>query len=216
MRRSLAFSLLTAALVGSAGCQLIGATAYYLSPERKQPAHFTPTTNRLAIIIEPRSGIDVHPLFAQGLHEKIIELLAEQDVNERVAPYAEQLELRQTARGYASWSIQRIGRELGAEQVIYIEVTSFVMRRAPNYPTLEPRVAVQVKVIDANTVPGTSPRLWPTDGDGYELTMMRLQREVADRDEIDAEAVKLGRDLAQHVARIFYEHSLEETIPKEP
>ena len=214
MRRA-GLLLVAVGLTACAGCGPFRALAYYFSPERQQDAQFELTRNALAIVIDGAPGSDDHPLFRQALHDQVADLLREQKVNDEVVPYVRQLELQQRHRGeYHRWTIQRIGRELGAEQVIYIRVESFSLRDTPDYPVLTPRVTVRVKVIDANSPVGDA-RLWPEDGAGHPSECSRQASEATDAAHTDLVATKLGKDTAQFVGRLFFKHVVDEPIPRE-
>lgn len=207
--------LLLTLLSGALGCRQLGQLGYFFSPRQWQEARFELTQNRLAILIDGVAGREDHPLFRRGLHDKTAELLAEHEINDAVAPYSEQLELAARHPDYADWSIQKIGRELGAEQAIHIQLVEFELRETPTHPLLNPSASVRVKVIDVNAQPRLA-RLWPDDVGGHAIEVERRPREARSIRVIDAEAEKLGKDLAQHVARLFFKYDTEERIPTEP
>lgn len=206
--------VLLALLTAAIGCRQIGQLGVLFAGRQWQKAHFKPTENRIAIIIDGMRGGEDHPMFRRGLHEKVVELLEEEDVNHNIVPYVEQLELATREPDYANWSIQRIGRELDAEQVIYVQIVSFTLRETPNHPVLTPEATVSVKAIDVEAEPRMA-RLWPDSVEGYELDAKRQAREATSTAVIDAEAEKLGKDLGQYVARLFYKWDTEETVPRE-
>jgi hypothetical protein len=197
----------------SSGCQLVAMIGYLFSPERKQDALHELSAGRVAIVIDGVPGAPDHPEFRRHLHRKTAELLVENEAADLVASYDEVLELQSQHPEYYRWSIQRIGRELNARDVIYIRITEFQLREATGHPLMSPKAAVRVKVIDA-TAPATEARIWPDDIEGFPLDVTRQPKEAGDMRTLDAEARKIGIDLAQYVARLFYEHSLETTVPK--
>jgi hypothetical protein len=206
--------LVAVGLTVCSGCGPLRALAYYLSPERQQDAQFELTRNALAIVVDGAPGADDHPLFRQALHDQLADLLGEHKVNDRVVPYVRQLELQQQHADYRRWSIQRIGRELGAEQVVYLRIETFSLRDTPDYPVLTPRAKVRVKVIDANSPVGDA-RLWPEDSAGFPIECSRQAGEATDVAQTDLAATKLGKDTAQFVGRLFFKHVVDEPIPRE-
>ena len=217
MRRRFALATATWAvlLVLQGGCNWVKAAAYYFGPERRQEAHIVLTAAPLAVVIDGSPRTDDHPLFRRALHQKVVELFEANGVNEQVVPYARQLALQQEHPDYRRWSLQRIGRELEVAQVVQLQIVEFRMRDRPDYPVLQPEVKLRIKVIDTQASPADA-RVWPAEVDGFELEVKRLPSEAGDMELIDTTARKLGVDTAQWVARLFYEHSLEETVPVEP
>ncbi|MBN2447867.1 MAG: hypothetical protein JXO22_14135 [Phycisphaerae bacterium] len=214
-RKIMALTALGAALTVLSGCaNILGAMSYYLSPEHRQAALYEPTTNALAIIIDGAPTEPDHPLFRQALHDKIVALFRENNVNDDVVPYADQLDLQQRMPDYSSLTIQRIGRELGVEQVIHLQITSFSFRDTPSHPLVNPHVTLRVKVVDCNG-PAKTARLWPETSEGWEVECSRPAQEASTVQALDEAAAKLGNDTAQLVARLFYDHTLEERVPTE-
>jgi hypothetical protein len=196
------------------GCQLLGAVAYYFSPRHIQKAEFELTAGRLAIVIDPARSEYDNPVFSQALHAKLAEIFQQQKVNSQIVPYRETTDLRRANPDFASWSIQRVGRALSAEHVLYLRVDSFQLRESPGHPVIAPSVTLRAKVVGAQAPPPHT-RLWPTEAEGRTITCSRDPQEATDAELIDAEAMKLGRDTAQLVSRFFFDVDLEEPVPKE-
>ncbi len=198
-----------------AGCNWLTAFAYYFSPERTEPAQFVLSKAPLAIVIDGAPSGDDHPLLRRALHRQIVELFEQNGVNDQVIPYARQLDLQQANPDFAQWPLQRIGRKLGAAQVIHLQIVQFQLRESPDFPMLQPLVRLHVRVIDTHA-PAREARLWPPGRGGHEIEVTRHASEVGGYEATDAEVVKLGKDAGQWVARLFYDYSLEEPVPVEP
>lgn len=197
------------------GCNWFEGLFHLMRPEQRKDAEVTLTKNDLAIVITGSRQAADHPLFRSALHDRLADLLREHEVNASVIAYNEELELAQKHRDYRNWSITRIGRALGVEQVIHIYVPHFRLLSTPDYPVIEPEVTVRVTVVDVNAPPGMV-RLWPNDPSGREVTVSRRPTENSGPEAVDTAARKLGRDVAAQVALFFYEHSLEQPIKPEP
>ena len=214
-RKIFALATLGAALTVLSGCaNILGAMSYYLSPEHRQAALYEPTTNAMAIVIDGAPTEPDHPLFRRALHDKIVALFRENGVNNNIVAYAKQLDLRQREPDYDHLTIQSIGTRLGVEQVIHLQITTFSFRDTPTHPLVNPHVALRVKVIDCNG-PAKTARLWPESSEGWEIECSRPAQEATTVQALDETATKLGNDTAQLVARLFYDHSVEERIPTE-
>jgi hypothetical protein len=212
MRAALA-GLVVLLLPGLAGCQLVSAMTYMFNPEQKVAAEFTPTHERLAIVMDTAPGLPDNAVFRQALHDRLVTLLHEHKLCDDVAPYTAQLDLQSRYPDYARWSVPRIGRELRAVQVLYVRIVALTLRETPDYPVFEPRVRVRLSAHDP-TPPGK--RLWPSDPDGRELEVTCPPEEGGGPAQEDRVVQKLGRSVAEHAIRLFYEHPADDKPPIEP
>lgn len=196
------------------GCNVFGAMVYYLSPRQMRDAEFELAEGRVAMVIECARLEEENPVFARALSDKVNDLFTQHKVPTRIIPYRELAALRRANPDYQSWSIQRIGRELGAEQVLYARLDTLRFRETPDHPILSPYAAMRLKVIGTNELKNQA-RLWPEDRHGREVTCSRPPVEAVDFEVSDAEAAKLGRDAAQIVARLFFRWDKEEMPQRE-
>ena len=198
-----------------AGCDAVRAIGYSLAPEQKTSAEFTLTKQRLAIVVDVATGQPDYPLFRQALHDRLAALLREHKLTDDIPPYAAQLDLQARFPDYPHWSVQRIGRELHAAQVLYIRVTGLTLRETPEYPVLEPKARVRLLVLDPQAS-SEKARLWPADQDGKELEATCTAEEASDKSREDQLVQRLGRAVAEHAVRLFYEHPTDDKPPTEP
>jgi hypothetical protein len=216
MRRAAA--VVSAGLLGTAlvGCNLLGPIAYYLGPPRVQKAEFALTDRgRVAVVVDYVRREQENPVFTQALVEKLIEIFREKKSSTRLVPPEELLELRRTHRDFSGWSLQRIGRELNAEQVLWLRVENLTLRLAPDDPVLYPRVVLRVAVIGSDRPP-ERPRLWPEEPEGREVSCSRPPQEAGDFHTQDLAAISLARDTAHLLATLFFDTDLEQPLPREP
>jgi hypothetical protein len=199
-----------------AGCKPIAALGILMSPRQWQKAEFELTTGRLAIVMDSARATEANPVFERTLHEGIAEYLRDNKVPSHVIPYDDVIRLRQAHADFASWSLQRIGRELDADQVLSVQIDRLRARPATNPPVVSPHVELRLKVVG---VSDAGPRLWPdknADPNGRTVTHDRQAREADTVDAIDTETTKLARETAYYVARYFYKYDTEENPPREP
>lgn len=215
-RAPFTFSGLLALLVLSAGCNIFGPLAILTAPRQIQKAEFKLTHERLAVLIDYARPGDDNPVFAQAFHERLAEIFREEKVNEQLVPFEDVQRLRQQTRDFANWSVQKIGRELGATQVLVVRLERLSLRPRPEHPILEPVVEMRVKVIGTDA-PENAPRLWPSaqEREARLLTRTRPPVDQVDPVTTDAEAAKLGRDAGLLVAMHFYDVDKEEPTPWE-
>jgi len=211
-RRAVLGLLATAALLSTPGCQGLGALIYYFRPRQFHKPEVK-LADRVAIFIEYARAEQNHPLFSRTLYDRIVELWREQKIKAEVVPFQQAADL-QRSEDFADWSLQRVGRHLGAEQVLYIRVEELFLRRSVGAPIVEPSVALRVKLI-GTTEPAPHARLWPAATEGQSIAHHRDPQDAPTMDAVDAAAVKLARETAYFVARNFYRYDLEEKPPRE-
>lgn len=216
-RRPLGALVATAALLAATGCNILGPLGYLFAPPQIKKADFKLTKGRLLVLVEYARPEDENPVFTQAFRERLAELLRERKVNDQLVPYAEFARMQQEREDFDQWSVQRVGRALQAEQVLYVRVTRLTLRPAPDYPLLEPEVRLALKVIGMSDDPKAA-RLWPpgSEREGHTLERARPPQEAMDARGLDAETRKLARDAAQLVVMPFYDVDTEEPVGWEP
>lgn len=194
---------------------MIGAIVYFLSPPQIRKAEFELTKGRLAIHIDSRGQSRNNPLFEHELHQTLSEIFKEKKLNAKIVPHARMLDLRQSSADFAKWSVQKIGRELHAEQVLYIMIDNLHTRERPDHPILHPRVELRARLVGVQA-PAAHPVLWPVDDPaGREISAAQQPQEAGNINRDDAAIAKLARNAAQEIASYFYDLDLEDGPPKE-
>ena len=198
----------------TAGCNVLGPIAYYLGPQRIQkPEYKLSETRPVALVIEAASPAANQPVFNETLSESFLRVMSDKKSKVRFVPPRQVAELRRRP-DYASWSLQRIGRELEASEVLHVLVEELVVRENPVDPVISPRVLLRIKVIGVDQ-PSRSPRLWPDNELGQELICTRPPQEALTAQEVDAALIKLARDTSHRLAVFFTETDLETPLPTE-
>ncbi len=215
-RHAAAAVLLTLAGL-TAGCNILVPIAYYFRPrEIQKPQYEFPRNSRVAVVIEARNPRYENPVFNEALYERVVTLLRDGKSPVTVLPLREVIELRHANAGFAKWSLQRIGRTLGADHVLYLRIDRLVIRPSRDYPILTPEVDLHLKLIGVPE-PAVHARLWPGAKEGHPVSCRRQVAEIADSnpDAADIEARKLGYDTAYWVTMPFIKVDLEEPPPVE-
>lgn len=202
-------------LCTSTGCNILGPAAYYLGPRRIQKAEFKLTEGRLAVVIEAVRPEQDNPVFNQALFDKLAEIFREQKIESALVSHREVLELRQAHPDFEKWSLQRIGRELRAEQVLYLRIENLQLRETPDHPLVTPEISLCSKVVGVHA-PTPHARLWPEEAEGRAISCKRPSKEATDTEVVDTEAWKLAHDTAHLVSHPFFDVDLEERTPREP
>ncbi len=203
-----------AAFAGSAGCRTIGALGVLTAPRQIQKHEYELTNGRLAVLIETARPESDSPVFNEALQQRFSEILRDKGFQTRIIPREELLRLRQGNADFSRWTLQKIGREVNAQEVLYLRIDELHVREGPDSPMISPKVNLRVKII-APELPPEQARLWPPDRLGRAIECSRQQEEYAGPASVDTAASKLGKDTAWLVARLFFDWDLEETTPRE-
>ncbi len=212
-RRMLPFvaAILTTAIV--AGCNYVVPIAYIVSPEPTVPAEYTPNDVKTVVFIDDRENL-INPISLRRVvvDQVTEELLKHEVVTTMVSPRDATAVASQSDTSEELMPIGEIGRNVGADQVIYIVIESFV----PSVDGITPRAGAiaYVKLIDVvNEV-----RLFPTGEDGNTLHSVRtMTGELPDElyqsrgqrmKVLEMLAVELGSD----IAKVFYEHKPDDAL----
>ncbi len=212
------FAVLLSLLGLAAGCNVISAIAYYFRPrEIQKPQYEFPADSRVAIVIEAARPGEENPVFNQALYERVVEMLREGKSKAAILPLRAVTDLRRADPDFNKWSLQKVGRALQADHVLYIRIDRLLIRQSPDYPILTPAVDLHLKLIGVGQPP-VHARLWPEAKEGYPVSCARQTTEAADTgpDAGDLEARKLAYDTAYYVTMPFIEVDLEQPPPVEP
>ena len=204
-------------LLGLSGCNLVAAVGILTAPPQIKKAEYRLAPGRLAVLIETARPEEDHPVFAQAFHDRLVDEFRQHKIRAQVVSRDEVQRARQENPDFARWSVQRVGRWLLADQVLYVRIESLQLYEAPGSPLLAPRVQMRVRVIGVNE-PEETARLWPgpEEPGGRLMQRTRQPKEAIDSVLIDAEAAKLGREAAFLVAMPFRDVDLEQKPPWEP
>ncbi|MGD8454391.1 MAG: hypothetical protein PVJ57_21465 [Phycisphaerae bacterium] len=210
--------LLMAAAAPLAGCKMVAALGVLFAPRQWQDPEFKFTEGQLAILIDYARPAQMNPVFDLNLHKQLSDLLRTNKVPSRIVPYDDVTALRQKNSDFSSWSIQRTGSALKADQVLCIRILDLQALPNANQAVLAPEATLTLKVIGVNE-PTVHARLWPdrdAEPDGRQVTHHRQPFEPETAELIDRETAKLARETAYYVARHFYRYDAEENPPREP
>jgi hypothetical protein len=184
-------------------------------PPRVQKAEFLLGKGPLVIFIESAAADGSMPLFERELHVKLDEIFRAERISSNIVPHSRVQSLPQRHPDFRSWSLQKIGRTLGADQLLYVRIQELRVRESPDHPLLSPMARLELKVIDVKAPPSRA-RVWPENGARELRPITRQAEEVSSRERTDMAIVKLARDAAQEVAMPFYNVDLERPSRREP
>lgn len=210
-RRAAIVTLLSSA-VFAGGCGLAGYVAGVM-PRWIEPVYEPADTLTVVVVDDPAQQL---PTIrdASLIADRVALRLREERIITRFVESARVDELRLGEPGFAQWSLTRIGAELGAAQVIFVNVTS--MAFPGDAGMVRPIASAQVKVLDV----GTDRRVFPDpdrrgDMAGYPVSTAMFFNDVSPTSGVDVNILRrdLALELAEDVAELFYKHADEQEPP---
>ncbi len=191
----------------ASGCELPGYVAQVVVGPPKIPAVYELMDRPTVVVVDDyHQKLPGMPL-ASLMAGRTGEALVDNDAVETLIPSTTIDTLRSRHEDFRKWPIDRIGRQVGAEQVIYISIERFGM--TDEQQILRPRVDVRVKVIDV--AGGT--RMFPAgEAQGYPVITTRYYSDMegASAGTQMYLANRLMEDAAAKIAKLFYKHKQPE------
>lgn len=204
---------LGAAVAGLPGCNIVAPALYAVDGAGKIDAEHELAEVRTVVFVDDRRNVFPRTALRTSIGEAIAkDLLARKLVPSIVSPRDAIALARQKESGTKPLSIAAIGRELDAQQVLYVQLVSFSLAgdgaSADSGFGMRPTATCRVKVIDCvanvRTYPisdiGESGRLVTSrirEVDTEGLRTVAARRAVEDR---------LAARMAIDIAELFYEH----------
>ena len=193
--------------VGVAGCNIVVPVAYVIEGPGMIPAEYTLRETSTAVFIEDSENKLPRTALRGILGVEITQLLIENKVMS-AGMFVDARDMIGLVRAMETSgrraSIERIGREAGVEQVIYVKIEGFALTLDGVTP--RPTAVCSVKVLDLAA--GT--RVYPIDNKNGRETVGQLREVDPARFESFAKARLIEDELAvrlgRNVAQIFYEH----------
>jgi len=211
--RTISIAILITAAVSLIGCQIGGFVMSNVLPRPKIPAAFEPPDQPTAVLVDDPHRllptVQLMPIIAGQVGGE----LEDNEVISEVIPPSLIEDLRASEPEFARWPIDKIGRRVGARQVIYILIESYEMLETDTSEIYRPTASVRVKVVDV----ATGDRLFPkSDALGYPVTVQKHYRDAHDVGVGDRAVMarQLAARVGEDIARLFYEHKQPEVGSK--
>jgi len=201
-------ALISACSVLQVSCNYLGPLAYVTQPEQTVPAEYELPDRPTVVFVDDREGKLVPVGLRDVIAEKISEdMMVQNVVSTTIRPRDAIALARSRDRKNELLPIDAIGRAVGAEQVIYIEIDSFTESPDNYQPT--PQATARVKVIDVVE----QQRLFPADqSNSFDFYTVNTQIEEVDRQLYRSASTRrairemLARQLGTRIGQLFYEH----------
>jgi hypothetical protein len=196
-----------------AGCSETGALLYFLGAGRgrKVEAQYRLGDGPIAILIDDiEARVDYPPTFGFLFDELAQELLRNKAAT-KIVPRQTVDQLRQSLPDFEKRGAREVGELAGADQVLWIEVQDFLAEEQVADALSAAYMNVSVKVLNAREKQNRSRvRLWPLNPKGQPVGVTLTASEVQVEKTKKAISQELATRLAVQIARLFYEHRLDD------
>ena len=200
-------------LLAVAGCNIVAPAYYLIHGPPRTPAVYTLEDRPTVVFVDDRANAIQRS--SEYLRRRIADtasrVLMEKELVEVTIRPQDALSLaKRNDRHGEVMPIDAIGRALGAEQVIYVQVLGF--RETPDGVTPRPIAVAQVKVIDAVSrtklfpAPEAETDAWPLE---VAMTPVSMDAYASDGSRMVILEM-LADETGERLAKLFYEHETKE------
>jgi len=186
------------------GCQGIFWLVNVLAPPQKVEALFEPPKGKVFLVFvdDIVNPVDYQPI-KQKLTDKLNEKLIQNQTAAETIRYQRLVELMADTPNFHELGVVNVGRRLGAEVVLYVQIDRFSLKESDVSPLWKGEFHTTVRVVD---VKGQD-NLWPTDRMGYPVPPLKLRPAQEDSPSYgETVAQKLADKMADRIANLFHEH----------
>ncbi|MCH8878798.1 MAG: hypothetical protein IID34_02815 [Planctomycetes bacterium] len=194
-------------LTGCAG-ETFGGLLYhlFLPHSFKVAAEFKLADGPLLILVDDDWDQLTWPPARDLLIDEIGKHLRQAKAVKRVFPSQKVNALRRVDPKFNERSISELGKDLGAKQVLWLQVREFVA--TTNFDTVSEaaRCTLRVKVFDPHSKSKAEMRLWPASREGWYVTAKKSARDLTEYERNEDIARMLITEAAEDIAKLFYDH----------
>ncbi len=208
----------TLGLVAAAGaalssCNIVGPAAYLIGGQPKVDAQFALSDRPTVVFVDDPENILPARRLRRLIGDRVAQELMVKKLVSITISSADAMAVAGRERFGEQMPIDAIGRAVGAEQVLFINMVAFSL--SPEGITPRPSGACQVKVIDVTN----RERLFPTEDSGFasssgypvQVAMRQVSleryRTTSSRRRINEQ---LANEIADQITKVFYRH-----VPRE-
>ncbi|MCP4592977.1 MAG: hypothetical protein GY842_19755 [bacterium] len=201
----------TAALAGC-GAQA-GGLLYFMGAGRLHTieAEYTLAPGSLLILVDDLDERLTWGPARDRIAEELSKELLEHEAAEKIITPESVKRYRRTHPDFDELKCNQVGRLLGADQVLWLEVKAFYAEEEIHDTTHAASLSVTIRVIDPNERKDRHKvRLWPVNREGKPVAVQLTSNKVTSLRTKDAIAGELARQLAKDIAKLFYDHSFQD------
>ena len=211
LKRALALGVvLGAATLPSCSSMLAWTVASFAPPQKVKPVFVPPKDKKVLVFVDDmRTPVSYEPI-KRDLTEKINKLLMEKKLVREVVPYEAVMTIIGSSSSFNDLAVTDVGRKVGAELVLYVEITQFRLKENEGSPLWEGRLATSIRWVAVEGKTPDTARLWPKDRPGtggYDVPPIGMP---VKEDMSLSYGSELARNLADRMAdrivKLFYEY----------
>ncbi len=206
--RRLAPCVLALFMLTACGGETFGGLLYhlFLPHSSRVAAEFTLAGGPLLILVDDDWEQLTWPPARDLLIDEIAKHLRQAKAVKHVFPSQKVNALRRADPKFNERSISELGKDLGARQVLWLQVREFVA--TTNFDTVSEaaRCTLRVKVFDPHAESKAEMRLWPSSREGWYVTAKKSARHLTEYERDEDIARILITEAAEDVAKLFYDH----------
>lgn len=177
---------------------------------QKVEARFPLTKGPILILLDDPHGRMDWPPARTKFEDDLAQALIKNEAAEKIIPRRTLEGLRQTKPDFEKRGCREIGEMAGAEQVIWVQVQACRAEEQFSVTDQAAYLTVTVKVISVAGTQRNRARVWPTSPAGHRVHVSMTGADVAMEKTKPAISAKLAAKLARRVAKLFYDHRLNE------
>lgn len=206
--RAAVCAALVAAFAFAGGCNIVAGAAYIIEgPPKIEAQHKLEEKRATVFFIDDRSNVVPRRSLRAAMGLEADQTLLENKGIDKDKMLASQSALSASAADRTSKpkSITSIGKAVGAEVVVYVDMRSFTLSQ--DGASYQPSATAVVKVIDV----ANNRRIWPAEGDGWPLKVQPpvsgdAPKSVAEKNKAET---ALAKAAGKELARLFFTYERE-------
>jgi hypothetical protein len=221
-RRALHVLILVCLGLSLTGCaQVASIFAYAISPTETIKAQYRiPAGKKVLVFPDDRACQVDYPPVKRALADKLNAILAEQKLVAATVPYEQLREYLQTQPKVLGvradeLSIGRIGKDLGADMVIYLNINTYSLKETPGDVLWIGKFGCLVKVVEITPDVKQSRWVWP-DLIGKEVKVELPPAENASEMYGEVICREMANQLAAKVSLLFHDYKVDRMRMPEP
>lgn len=211
--KALLIAMMAAMAVATPSCTMVAWTAAQFSPPQKVKAlYVVPADKKVLIFVDDLSNPVSYPPVKRELAEAIGRQFAENKVASVTISYERVLDLMATEKKFNDMGVANVGRKVGADLVLFVDIKSFKLREEEGSPLWEGNLGVSVRWVDAWATKKDSARIWPKDAAEYGVPAVGMPVKEEPSVDYGAEMARiLATRMADRIAKLFYDHEVPAT-----
>jgi hypothetical protein len=200
-------------LAGGAGCTqtLAWTVAQFAPPKKVKAVYEAPKGKTYLVFVEYLPAQTPWDQIKAELASRISRKLQEQPAGTtkfaaNVISYERLQDLAATTKDFQTMPRSEVGRKLGADIVLYVQIEDFSLRDSPFMTLWQGRLGASVWLVDVQQ----TRRIWPAEAppdSGYQAPPVVLKPTNNPSPTYGEEiAHELAEQMADHIVKLFYDH----------